>query len=628
MELRVWVDGTQRVVCGVKLTTTCQEIVFALAHATQQAGRFTMIERWRNNERLLSPNEQPLVTLQRWGEHMNEVEFILRKTSTEIQSFNQPVSQVQTQQPIANQTPTQENDTIQQVPNHAARHESPSNPFSLPTNPLNQSYDTNQQHHYNLTRRPQTSLGPLTSSNSFGLSANHIQNQHMTRLPNSFRTAMSASALPNITNSMAATTSSTASLLRPHYSDDQIISNNSLPALRNPHNGYQTHNGTNIQRTAANKPQLEQLSKSYQFEDLYSTINKKPSSQPPAVPAKPRVNQVAPVANLNSPHQQLPVNNAHMNYYMPNQSPITMYPNPIRSRHPPGYLDYLETMTRASLPQPVAPSSNFAHSNIFHRSFDPQLNHQPDVNESSIINRFMHNNRYRYSINGPINTASHDHDFDPSASVNNFQTNPPGTNNVNQHSLFNGSLTNGKPPPDKNTNVEATSLNENSIISSNNTDSVSKMGHDMLKVIEEQKKVLINQKNELEKLDKDQKYWETKQNNEQIELINRIEGEIHQLEELWKENQAQIRKLENQDLEKELEELKVDQLKIESEVKKQKNKLSRCENDIALCKAKIENLEREIANQISEPEETQPNDENTNNHSTINTQKFNANVVF
>jgi Ras association domain-containing protein 7/8 len=37
-----------------------QDIVYALAHATGQTGRFTLIERWRNNERLLAPHEHPL----------------------------------------------------------------------------------------------------------------------------------------------------------------------------------------------------------------------------------------------------------------------------------------------------------------------------------------------------------------------------------------------------------------------------------------------------------------------------------------------------------------------------------------------------------------------------------------
>lgn len=33
MELKVWVDGVQRVVCGVTELTTCQEVVVALAQA-------------------------------------------------------------------------------------------------------------------------------------------------------------------------------------------------------------------------------------------------------------------------------------------------------------------------------------------------------------------------------------------------------------------------------------------------------------------------------------------------------------------------------------------------------------------------------------------------------------------
>ena len=34
--------------------------MYALAHATGKTGRFTLIERWRNNERLLAPQEHPL----------------------------------------------------------------------------------------------------------------------------------------------------------------------------------------------------------------------------------------------------------------------------------------------------------------------------------------------------------------------------------------------------------------------------------------------------------------------------------------------------------------------------------------------------------------------------------------
>ncbi|KAL5274075.1 RASSF8 family protein [Megaselia abdita] len=80
MELKVWVEGIQRIVCGVNTATTCQDVVFALAHATGKVGRFTLIERWRNNERLLGPSESPMKILLKWGEYANDVQFILQRS--------------------------------------------------------------------------------------------------------------------------------------------------------------------------------------------------------------------------------------------------------------------------------------------------------------------------------------------------------------------------------------------------------------------------------------------------------------------------------------------------------------------------------------------------------------------
>ncbi|XP_050533539.1 ras association domain-containing protein 8 [Daktulosphaira vitifoliae] len=80
MELKVWVEGIQRVVCGVTETTTCQDVVYALAHATGKTGRFTLIERWRNNERLLAPQDHPVTVLMKWGEYANDVQFILQRS--------------------------------------------------------------------------------------------------------------------------------------------------------------------------------------------------------------------------------------------------------------------------------------------------------------------------------------------------------------------------------------------------------------------------------------------------------------------------------------------------------------------------------------------------------------------
>lgn len=82
MELKVWVDGIKRVVCGVTDNTTCQDIVIALAQAMGRTGRFTLIEKWRENERPLAPTECPLLVLQKWGEFASEVKLMLYESGT------------------------------------------------------------------------------------------------------------------------------------------------------------------------------------------------------------------------------------------------------------------------------------------------------------------------------------------------------------------------------------------------------------------------------------------------------------------------------------------------------------------------------------------------------------------
>ncbi|XP_073959095.1 ras association domain-containing protein 8 isoform X2 [Choristoneura fumiferana] len=111
MELKVWVEGIQRIVCGVTETTTCQDVVFALAHATGKVGRFTLIERWRNNERLLAPQEYPLKILMKWGEYSNDIQFILRRSdSGNGQKSSQPTNN--SRSPIGNGSHNTSNSNI------------------------------------------------------------------------------------------------------------------------------------------------------------------------------------------------------------------------------------------------------------------------------------------------------------------------------------------------------------------------------------------------------------------------------------------------------------------------------------------------------------------------------------
>ncbi|XP_061577468.1 ras association domain-containing protein 7 [Cololabis saira] len=80
MELKVWVDGVVRVVCGLSEETSCQDVVIALAQAIGQTGRYVLIQRLRDTERQLLATEKPLQSLAKLGQHGNEVQFFLRRT--------------------------------------------------------------------------------------------------------------------------------------------------------------------------------------------------------------------------------------------------------------------------------------------------------------------------------------------------------------------------------------------------------------------------------------------------------------------------------------------------------------------------------------------------------------------
>ena len=86
MELKVWCEGIQRVICGVTETTTCQDVVIALAQAMGKTGRYTLVEKWRESERLIAPDENPVVSLSKWGEYANDVQFILRNSGSRVKS--------------------------------------------------------------------------------------------------------------------------------------------------------------------------------------------------------------------------------------------------------------------------------------------------------------------------------------------------------------------------------------------------------------------------------------------------------------------------------------------------------------------------------------------------------------
>lgn len=102
MELKVWVDGVQRVVCGLSKETSCQDVVIALAQAIGQTGRYVLVQKLRDTERQLVADERPLESLSKLGQLSSEVQFILRRTgptTSEGSDLDRPPSFLGLQEP-------------------------------------------------------------------------------------------------------------------------------------------------------------------------------------------------------------------------------------------------------------------------------------------------------------------------------------------------------------------------------------------------------------------------------------------------------------------------------------------------------------------------------------------------
>ncbi|KAI8129891.1 hypothetical protein FF38_04735 [Lucilia cuprina] len=173
MELKVWVEGIQRIVCGVTVNTTCQDVVFALAHATGKVGRFTLIERWRNNERLLAPNENPLKLLLKWGEYANDVQFILQRSESKQQQQQHMKQEThQQQQNTTNNTNNNNSNNIINNNNNNNNNNNESTTVMLNKKPLGLSNINNNNNNNNSNLNKQNSNNSTSNTIDNALNAN------------------------------------------------------------------------------------------------------------------------------------------------------------------------------------------------------------------------------------------------------------------------------------------------------------------------------------------------------------------------------------------------------------------------------------------------------------------------
>uniref|UniRef100_A0A915EJ61 Ras-associating domain-containing protein n=1 Tax=Ditylenchus dipsaci TaxID=166011 RepID=A0A915EJ61_9BILA len=86
MDLLVFTNGALRDISGVNESTTCAQIVYALAHATNQKGRFVLVATFSDSEHehRLTPNEKPYELVLKCSQKGVEVSFELRKIDSEL----------------------------------------------------------------------------------------------------------------------------------------------------------------------------------------------------------------------------------------------------------------------------------------------------------------------------------------------------------------------------------------------------------------------------------------------------------------------------------------------------------------------------------------------------------------
>ncbi|CAJ0934015.1 unnamed protein product, partial [Mesorhabditis belari] len=79
MDLNVSVNGVEQTITGLTSQTTCAEVIYALAHAQGQPGRYVLVERFCTAERNLLPTDRPIEMLAKWKEHAKNVSYYLKR---------------------------------------------------------------------------------------------------------------------------------------------------------------------------------------------------------------------------------------------------------------------------------------------------------------------------------------------------------------------------------------------------------------------------------------------------------------------------------------------------------------------------------------------------------------------
>ncbi|CAL8079262.1 unnamed protein product [Orchesella dallaii] len=564
MELKVWVEGIQRVVCGVNEKTTCQDVVYALAHATGKTGRFTLIERWRNSERLLAPGEQPLKVLLKWGEHSNDVQFILQWSPLDSSSTSKTTSPGKSGHSTGNGGGGGEN-VSENPQGGGSQFKTGTASYSPSGGSTNQSNSVSQTNGLSSSKKPS-----YPSSNSYH-SSNPLPNQRP-----------SPTLLGQVNSS---TNNPSSSKQFPHLNGGSVGGGGRLPSSES----------SGVMKGAPQRlifsDAIKEFSSSSQVSSGKGSNSPGSSLQQGAPPPAGKMKELSAPPPYREPPNPIT--------YQGKVSPSVSSPSSINSPSLKGLPPYREppppTMMQQPSPQYPNPNAYLIRHNNSSNSPVRGASNSTSGGSQSYFGSSANSSSSSLLNNGGTNSCSVSASGVPSSKESPRHAPQISPSSHDAFSSFNNasdksdnSFWNSKDQPliNGDTPNQNGSVNKTSTVPSS-VDSPNSHYKELVRLVNSQREKLTSQQAELTQYDAEIMFWEGKAK-EQQRNMEFITKEISRLELISSQNEGQVLSLSH--LEEENDYVRQEAETLKSELTSLKGDLGKCENELDKCRNRLRYL--------------------------------------
>ncbi|XP_068156478.1 GATA zinc finger domain-containing protein 8 [Drosophila tropicalis] len=556
MELKVWVEGIQRIVCGVTQLTTCQDVVFALAHATGKVGRFTLIERWRNNERHLAPNENPMKLLLKWGEYANDVQFILQRSENKSQQQQQQPTNATTNNVNNNNNNNYAVMTTKKPLGLSNTNNNNNNNSSKPA-PTLQKQKSNVELSYR-TKELKKSFGGYDAKqfDNIGIVKGIPQQQQqgqqqLATLTPAAATTTTSSASPAASSAMNYQEQQQQQL---QQSREQLDNNNLTPIVPK----HEKSLSNPLEMTSSGSANICNPSQIHGYNDFYNNNNNN--------------NNTTSIGNNNVGNNHIYSQLSKSSNELRRSSPSEMYYNNNNNNN-------INNNSPELYKQTPTISANGALVPPPYRDPPPPRNSPMCQNQSQ---------RLANNVETMSNASSSTNPFLSDYEHSNNNNNNNNHNNFNNQSMDEGSES----------MFQATQYN------------------DLLQLIKFQREKITTQQMELQKFDTEIVYLESKERDHAHEL-EAISREISKADQIFRQGGEQLQTLQYVEEENEL--VKQQEKTLKSEIALLRSKLANCETELLQCKNKMRLLmdDIELEQQQQQQQQQHHNQQQQNNRQTV-----------